>query len=239
MLNHIFNVFILDESCVQHQIQQNLKNYPSFRICGKSDSLDESFAKIKTELPDIIFMNIEHPTGQGFQLARELKAIGFMPKMIFLAKHDHLALQAIKHFAFDYLLKPIANYEFDQLIERIMYSLRNSSTDSITFSANRENKLRFIQKRDTLFIDPKDIIFCKAQGCYTELYLDNSRIETVSHHLKEVVNSLDGRFQRLGRSVVINRNYLSKVDRLNHMIIFEKSAKTFTLPVSSRLIHQV
>jgi len=239
MINRNLKVYIVDDFAGQSKIEKALKRYPCLRLSGKSKTIEDASNHITKALPEIIFINIDLPKNRRFQLADSLLTMGHLPYMIFLSKNDHLACEAIKHFAFDYLVKPISDCEFDKLMERIGFSIRNTNNLNTISHNNGHSKLKFIQKRNTVFIDPSKIIFCKAQGCYTEIYLDNNQVETVSHHLKEIIESLDDNFQRLGRSIVINRDYLSKVDRINHVVTFEKSEKSFSLPISPRLVHLV
>jgi DNA-binding LytR/AlgR family response regulator len=104
---------------------------------------------------------------------------------------------------------------------------------------HKPEKLRFNQKGKTIFIDPDEIIYCMADGNYTKIFIDDTRTEVVSTHLKQVVDLLTGDFQRLGRSLIINRKYLSKIDRSRQLLEFRKLNQDFVLQVSPALIHKV
>ena len=103
----------------------------------------------------------------------------------------------------------------------------------------KPEKLRFNQKGRTIFIDPGEIVYCKAEGNYTEIFIDEYQSEIVSHHLKDIMELLDGSFQRLGRSLIIHKTYLSKIDREHRTLEFKKQDQLITIPVSSRQLHNI
>jgi two-component system, LytTR family, response regulator len=81
------------------------KNFPSIVIKGLAENINEAYELINSVQPDLVFLDIEMPGGNAFQLLEKFKQIDF--KIIFTTAYDQFALRAIKFSAVDYLLKPI------------------------------------------------------------------------------------------------------------------------------------
>lgn len=244
MKNGFFNVLIIVENqSVGNQIKAHLNRHKAFKIMGIAESIGNTLEIINNEIPDIIFIDLEIGRRSGFKFVKKINELVPIPKVVFIAEYDHFALMAIKFSAFDYILKPIAEYEFDELVEKLITRSISSNQlfeiGDILNQNSKSKKIRFNQKRVTIFIDPEDIIYCKANGSYTEIFIDEKHSEIVTHNLKDVSKQLDQNFERLGRSLLFNKRYLSKIDRINHLILFEKNQRIFSISVSPRLVRLV
>jgi len=242
--SNLFKALIVDdELCSREQVTYHLDRHNEAQIIGSVDSVDEALKIIEKDIPDIIFLDIDMPKKDGFELVEEIAGLKPMPCIVFVTAYNQYGIQAIKHFAFDYILKPIAKDEFDEAIkkfhERALEMDFQKEIAGLLSQFHKPQKLRFEQKGRTIFIDPEEIVYCKAEGNYTEIYLGEYQFEIISHHLKEVMEMLEGSFQRLGRSLIINKTYLSKIDRTHHFLEFRKHDRAFTLLVSARVIHKM
>jgi DNA-binding LytR/AlgR family response regulator len=240
----LFTALIVDdEENGREQVAYHLNRHKDARIVGSVDSVDAALKILDSEIPDIIFLDIEMPKKNGFELVEEIAGLKPMPRIVFVTAYDQYAIQAIKHSAFDYILKPIAKGEFDEVLEK--FRQRAPETDlqkeisGLLSKFRKPGKLRFNQKGQIIFIDPAEIVYCKADGNYTEIYTGENQFELVSQHLKDVMEQLNEDFQRLGRSLIINRTYLSRIDRIHQLVEFSKHEMTFTLPVSARVMHNI
>lgn len=232
-----------DEMHGRDQIIYHLNRHQDTQVIAAVGSVDEAMLAMKKDTPDIIFLDIDMPKKNGFDLIREMNGIKPIPTIVFVTAYDQFAIKAIRASAFDYILKPIARDEFDEMLEKFR---RKSSEDDLTEGmANlltqfrKPEKLRFNQKGKTIFIDPDEIVYCRADGNYTEIFMDEAHKEVVSHHLSQVDDLLIGDFLRLGRSLIINRKYLSKVDRSRQIIEFRRLNQVIELPVSLSLLQKI
>ena len=244
MSSAFFSALIIDaKSCVRMQVKSHLKRHFFIKIIGMVDSTEAAQNIIANNLPDIVFIDIEIARRNEFKFVREIQRIITKPLIVFLADYDQYALLAIKNYAFDYIFKPIAQYEFDSVLEKLKEKLAErvglNGAIGLYNQSRIPNKIRFNQKRMTIFVNVDEIIYCKANGSYTEIFIDENHSEVVTHNLKDVAKQLDDNFERLGRSLIINKRYLSKVDRINHRVIFEKQHRMFSIPVSSKLVRLI
>jgi len=224
-------------------IKNHLERHRECKIIGAVSSVDEAILSMSEEIPDLILLDIDMPGKNGFDLVKAMERMHIYTTVVFVTAYEQYALEAIKHSAFDYILKPIRASEFDEMLvkyrEKLSKELMQQEATSMLNNLQKSEKLRFNQKGQTVFINPEDILYCKANGNYTVLYLDQDKTETVSHHLKEVQLLLGKDFQRLGRSTIFNKSFLVKIDRRKNVIGLKKGAFGISIPVSSRLMNQI
>ena len=239
-----FKALIVDDEIHgRDQVAYHLGRHEDTQIIAAVGSVDEAMVVIRRDTPDIIFLDIDMPDKNGFELIREMDGIRPVPTIVFVTAYDQFAIKAIRASAFDYILKPIARDEFDEMVEK--FRRKSSETDiseglaDLLTQFHKPEKLRFNQKGKTIFIDPDEIVYCRADGNYTEIFIDDTHKEVVSHHLRQVADLFIGDFQRLGRSLIINRKFLSKADRSRQLLEFRKHNQDFVLQVSPALIHKV
>jgi two-component system LytT family response regulator len=232
-----------DELSGREQIQHHLLKHNSIIITGIVASVDEALSFIRKKMPDVIFLDIDMPGKNGFDLVDELKTRDIQVEIVFVTAFDKYAIQAIKASAFDYILKPIDKEELNEVIKKLI-NKSHQAKDKYDFSQLfsryiKPQKLRFNQKGRTIFINPADIIYCHADGNYTQIFLGENESETISHHLKEVQQLLGENFQRIGRSTIFNKDYLVKIDKQNKKLELRKNSHCINIPVSSRRLNQI
>lgn len=114
------SVYILDdEPDAISRIQFLLKKYDLFRIIGTECSPVRAIPIIKSNRPDVLFIDIEMPEFSGFDVLEKIIDESYKPLVIFVTAYDKYAIRAIKKSAFDYLLKPIDRDEMDALIGKL------------------------------------------------------------------------------------------------------------------------
>jgi two-component system, LytTR family, response regulator len=164
--------------------------------------------------PDVVFLDVNMPTMNGFELLDKLSHRDF--KLVFTTAHRDYAIDAIKHKAFDYLLKPISGADFSACLENL---LREHKQVEGTAKQPAQSMLELQVKDGIVFIKQKDIIRLQAARSYTEIFLDNGVKHVASRSLSEYETKLDPvLFFRIHKSHVVN---LAKVQKfVNHQGFF-------------------
>ena len=167
--------------------------------------------------PDFIFLDIEMPLLNGFDLLSKFETLFF--DVIFTTAYDSYALKAIKFSALDYLLKPISTEDLSAAIEKISKKLSNISMAQLQMATAIHNKQLpgtiALPTNDGLsFAAVSDIIFCTADGSYTKMnMIDNSEI-LLSKTLGDVDELLNEyHFFRIHNSSLINLKHVKKYIR--------------------------
>ncbi len=193
------------------------KNCKQIEIVGKADSMKTAYELITTLNPDLVFLDIEMPKGNAFDLLEKFKQINF--HIIFTTAYDHYAIKAIKFSAVDYLLKPIDPEELVAAIEKFESKLGQKSELNQQFKAllsnvRPENKLKKVGIPDgegLVFINLSDIIRCDSDGNYTYFLLTNGKRIVASRTLGEYEQLFsDDNFFRVHRSHLINLEHVKK-----------------------------
>lgn len=176
----------------------------------------EAITAINKLKPDCVFLDIEMPEMDGFQLLKSLKHRDF--DLIITTAFDNYAIKAFKVNAIDYLLKPI---DSDDLIESVAKIIKNKEKNLLGFELkkvlssilpeNNGGKISFPLSGKTIFVKAADIIYCKADGNYSNLFLNGDKKEMISKKLKEIEEMINnGGFYRVHNSYLVNLNYIKE-----------------------------
>lgn len=234
----MLNVIIVDdEERGIIALEKMIANYcPDLKVCGTARDITSAAALIRKEKPDAVFLDIEMPSGSGFDLLNMFEEIDF--EIIFVtAFHEH-AIKAIKFAALEYLLKPLNIGELKAAAEKLKkkkskntegYSLLKQSINS----PNPFQKIILNTASNFFFINLEDIIYCKAEDNYTWFVMKNDERYMVSRQLKEYEELFGGHnFFRIHKSYLINMNQVVKVNKKDGASVV--MANQEELPVSFR-----
>jgi Response regulator of the LytR/AlgR family len=195
---------LLERYCPQVQVQA---------ICNNGE---EALSSIRQLTPDLVFLDVEMPKMNGFEMLEQLTALSF--HLIFTTSFDQYALKAFRFSAVDYLLKPIDH-------EELILAVRKVSERSQIFipqqleillqrihqPSNAVNKIALPTMEGLQMIALNDILFCESDDNYTNLFLKNKKKIVISSTLKEIEFLLeDFAFTRVHRSYVANLNEIEK-----------------------------
>lgn len=166
-------------------------------------------------------------------MIRRLQDVNTDCNIVLVTGHKAFLHEAIKNAVFDYLLKPVDPHELKDTLERFnkYRARRKESRERESYN----NKIRFGTRSGAIFINPEEIVYCKAEGNYTRLVLNEHQSEMVSFnigHLEEMLNQ--PYLYRINRSYLINLNYLSRIDKANKLICFHKNYDVLTLKVNPK-----
>jgi len=211
-------IIVDDEPEARELLITLLDEYPNIIITAQSGSVDEALGFITANPPDIVFLDIHMPKKNGFDLTNSMRNLKIKSHIIFVTAYDQYAIQAFKHAAFDYLLKPINEEELRNTI--IRYQSENSKVDiaekmEVLYKAiNGTSRLRFTTRSGFTFINMHEIVYLEAEGNYTTIYLLNGKDETVTQSLGQIEEDLSANnFFRVNRSVIINLKFIARVNR--------------------------
>jgi two-component system, LytTR family, response regulator len=212
-------IIIDDEAKARRIMRMFLQEYcPTVEVVAEVESVSEGVKAIQKHQPDVVFLDIEMPGYNGFQLLDFFETIDF--EIVFATAYSEYAIKAFQVSAIDYLLKPI---QIDQLIAAVQKVEHSRAMNTIqqrlaTLQANmserRIQRIILPLSDGSLFIDLKDIICLKAEGSYVQFYLADGNKILVSKNLKEYEEQLttaEG-FFRTHRSYLVNTHHVQRVN---------------------------
>jgi two-component system LytT family response regulator len=198
-------------------------------------SVDAAYSELKHFYPDIIFLDIKMPGKDGFSFIQDLPVSTRINKIVFVTAYDQFAIKAIKNQAFDYLLKPVNRKELKQCLTRFIESSKANiiieTPVKIIESRERLTRIRVNTRTGTLFINPVDILFCKAEGNYTTVCTGKKQ-HLCSMNLGKVAELLPlNGFIRVGRSYIVNFEYITMLDRKESTVLLVRDGESATIKI--------
>lgn len=215
----INTILIDDELDGLEDLKESVEKYcPEISVQGTFQVPGEGMEAIKKIKPDLVFLDVQMPGMSGFDLLKKLSPTSF--NVIFVSAYDRYAIKAIKFSALDYLLKPIDVDELIQAVSRVkeripplQYSVQSILQNS-QHKSGRIERLAVPSTDGIDFIDVRDIIYCKADSCYTYIYLTNHQTKLVTKILKDFEDMLtDSGFCRVHHSFLINLSHVKNYVR--------------------------
>lgn len=210
-------IIIDDEAKGRFALRQKLSDYcRDVFIAGEAEDGAEGLKLIAKHQPQIVFLDIEMPGMDGFEMLKRLPEKDF--HIIFTTAYDHYAIKAIKYAAFDYLLKPVDIEELRLAVERVQQQSSQSHTvkklEALEQNLNNKpqlNKIAIPTLDGLLFFNINDIIHLEAQSNYTAIHFINHARLLASRTLKDFEELLPTDiFFRTHHSHLINLNYIKR-----------------------------
>ncbi len=221
---HISTVIVEDEKNSQALLKELIEQYcESLKVVAIAGSVKDAIAYIEEHKPQIIFLDIELPDGDGFQVLEHFENPEF--EIIFTTAYDQYAMRAFKFSATDYLLKPVDIEELEEAVQRATKKVREGHSSETTnqlaallknIRGKQPELKRIVLPTSNGFtvVNPIDIIRCESDRNYTFIFLTDGRKILVSRTIKEYEELLeDYDFFRIHQSHLINLKYLKNYTR--------------------------
>ena len=208
------NAIIIEDEAIGRDILRNYisKYCPNVKLLGEASNIEEGQKLIEDNELDLVFLDVEMPYGSGFDLLEKIENQTF--ETIFVTAYDHYAIEALNSQATYYLLKPIS---IDELIKGVSMVTdikeKENELENVVLSPKTISSLSKItipQQDGFEVIAISDILFCKADDNYTEIYFENTK-KLVSKTLKHFEDLLkESSFVRVHKSYLVNVNEIVK-----------------------------
>jgi two-component system LytT family response regulator len=208
-----------DEANAREFLRSRLHDVaPEVQVLAQASNIDEAQRLITQHAPRLVFLDVEMPGGDGFELLRRLGRWDF--DVVFTTSFQHYAIQAIRFSALDYLLKPVQAEELRAAIDRhkahqsaARPEVQQHFLSNIAERDERALKLTITHGDRTHAIAPADIAWCQADDNYTALHLADERRFVSARTLKDYDEMLTPLgFIRVHKSALVNRSHVDGID---------------------------
>lgn len=217
------SLIIDDEVLARDVIRTFVQHDHSIEIADEAANGSEAVVKILQTKPDVIFLDIQMPELDGFEVLREVWP-HHQPFVVFTTAYDQYALRAFEVNAIDYLLKPFDEIRFHQSLGRLKERLSQKSQPRIEELVNnllrdqREKEENYLQRilvkeaGKMYLVKTEDITHFSADGNYISVYTP-LKVYTIYESLGSLENRLDPSIMvRVGRSNIVNMNYITELE---------------------------
>jgi two-component system LytT family response regulator len=240
----IRTIIIDDEPSSVNVLSLLLKKHckDNVQIVATTNSPHLGKSLIEEHQPDLIFLDIEMPGMSGIDLLRSFSEPNF--RFVFITAFDAYAVEAFRLSAVDYLLKPVEGDDIVRVIEKIKKDIRkNENTINIQLQnlekllqqnhSASESKIGIGMADKIVFINISEILYCEAQGAYTNVHIQNGEKIVASKSIGEFELQLSSqKFFRIHHSTLINLNHVKEFQRFDGgYVVMENNTK---LEVSQR-----
>lgn len=222
-----------DEKDARRLISAYLKGNPNVEAVAESPGVEDALFKVVSMSPDLIFLDMKMPERNGTELLELLDKKGLHCHVVVISGDQDSAIGAIKNSVYDFLLKPVRKKDITRVIEKFRARTTVSLDQKlirILENMGDDETIRITSASSHVIVNPAEIVYCKADGSYTTIYLDNGGIQVANVNLGKIAEMLSAlRFYRINRSYLINLDKLSKIDWAGYSCILTCGKKKIRL----------
>src|SRR5687768_8332079 len=153
-----------DEPAARRGVRQLLAAFPEFTVAGECRNGAEALAALEASAPDVVFLDIQMPGIDGFEVIRR-RSVERMPEVVFLTAFDQFAIRAFAVEALDYLVKPVSEARFAATMKRLMKRLQSPAT------ATPDEIIMVTTSRGVTALNAGEIDWIEASGNYAQLWV--------------------------------------------------------------------
>jgi two-component system LytT family response regulator len=232
----IQSIVIDDEQHCIRSILSDLQQYcPSIEVLDACSSAKDGIMAIKKLKPDLVFLDVEMPWMNGFEMLEILGEINF--SIIFTTAHDEFAAKAFRISAVDYLLKPIDANDLKTAVQKVEQKMEEGGSMQHISNLLRnmrqssaDQKIALPQREGYEFVDISTIIYCQAEGAYTKIFIDEKKPMLISRTLGDVEELLSPEiFQRIHHSTLVNVSYITQFLRTDGGYVVLKNGEKLSV----------
>ena len=233
-MNKKLNIVLVDDEQDSSELLkiQLETYYPFIGQISTFSNPEVALLEIPKLAPDLVFLDIEMPTMNGFQLLEQLNPRNF--KVIFVTAFNQYAIKAFRFNAIDYLSKPLEAIELNEAIIKAIAApaitedqIRNGQ---IQMKGEAPKQIALHTQHGVSFIDLSDIVYVEASNNYSKLFMADGKQNTISKTLKDVQDVLEeSHFLRIHRQYIININQVKGFNKTDSIITMNNNAE---LPVA-------
>jgi two-component system LytT family response regulator len=231
MMQTIKALLVDDEPKLLKVLEMKLERYcPSVTVVATAGDITQAKTALEKCTPDLVFLDIAMPGGNGFDLLRQLTSINF--EIIFVTGFNDYALDALKISAVDYLLKPVNTQDLIKAVHKA--STRIEGRQKIQLYDNLRHNLNHLGDQETQvaipgsqsydFVPVRDIVRCEGWQKYTKIYLTDGSCIISSYNIGVFVDLLKSYgFYSIHKSHFINIQLISKYQSDGTLVMRDSS----------------
>lgn len=226
-------IIIIDD---EHKAREALKGFINYLLPKNNfeiilcSSVKEGVAAIEKYIPDLVFLDIEMPEANGFELFEQVNKESF--EVVFVTAYSEFMEKSVNEIGcFGYLYKPVAREKLLKIFER--FNEKTPDKKYLKF-VNKDSKKRMMVELD-------NILFCKADNTYSDIYLKDGSKHTLTQALGSLEDKLPKQFVRTHRSFIVNLNHVESFENKTHKLFLKPNSfkEKQIIPVSDTYKHLI
>lgn len=201
-------VIVEDSRLARNELKELLKPHTNIELVGEAENVDMGFELIQNTRPDLLFLDINMPEKDGFEL---LELLDEVPITIFTTAFDEYAIKSFEYNALDYLLKPINQKRFDRAIEKARDQLEGKGNEPQTQKLTASSQIFIKDGEKCWLIKIGEISHFEIVGNYSRVFFNDEK-PMLYKSLNQIEEKLpDTNFFRVNRQQIVNTNFIKNV----------------------------
>lgn len=205
-------VIVDDERLARAELTQLLGEYDDVQIIGEAKNVDEATDLLKEKDADVVFLDIQMPEKNGFELLEQLPAC---PDVVFVTAYDEYAIKAFEVNALDYLLKPVDPKRLSETLDKLrprISSEKEENSDEKPDKLSISDRIFIKDGEKCWFVELDKVRMFESEGNYVKVHFDNFR-PLILRSLNNLEDRLDSKhFFRANRKYIINLKWVSRIE---------------------------
>ncbi len=228
-MNRVKAILVDDEDFNLKSLQLKIeKLFPEIDIIGCYQSPEEAIKAIDINTPDILFLDIQMPRINGFELLSFIKEINF--QVIFVTAYNEYAVDALQKQAVGYILKPIDNERLKSTVNRALSKIELNNENEmntrlvqiLSKETSQKNKLIVPTVKGVSFLNQDDILYLEGYEGYTKIHTAGSESLLSSYSLGKFESQLISQFIRCHKSYIVNLSCIKEFENEGFLILTNK-----------------
>jgi two-component system, LytTR family, response regulator len=215
-----------DEAPARRKLLRLLRDESTLEIVGEADNAESAIAAIEKYRPDLVFLDVQMPGADGFDVLRAISGNGDgraadAPRFVFVTAHDHYAVKAFEVHAFDYLLKPVGEDRFREVLRRAREQHKKNGDvsekglrgliDEVLRERGFSDRLLIREESRAYFVNVRDISWIECERNYLILHA-GAKSHTMRGTLDSIEELLDPKlFARVNRSSIVRLDAIKEM----------------------------
>jgi len=241
MNENLFKVLIVDdEPEARNLLRSLLSEIKNVSVVGEAENSEHALYLLVEHYPNLIFMDINMPGKTGMDLVHLMKNRNVDVPVVFISAFKEYAIDAIRNGVYDFLLKPVSKEDLQMVIEKHKtLNIKDLPVRlmEVLASIKEETKIKINSRNSYILLDPSEIIYCSREEGSTSIFLRNGKTELAETSLTKIENQISQfDFYQLGKSLLINLNYLRSIDKTKDTCTFLYNNSTWKVQTSHKSI---
>lgn len=225
-MNTITAILIDDEISNLKGLEQKLnKLFPNVKIQNTFQKPEDAISTLQTTQPDLVFLDIEMPRINGFQLLSQLQSISF--QVIFVTAYSEYAIEAFKQNAVDYVLKPIDDKDLIVAVDKAIVAIKTKTdlennhklVQLLSSTISNNNKIIVPTQKGMSFIPQEEVLHLEGYDGYTKIHLTNSTTIISSYNIGKFEKLLNQVFFKCHKSHIINLEKVRHFENEGYLVL--------------------
>ncbi len=199
-----------DERLARTELRRLLNPFKEITVVGEAVNAEDALNKITELNPELIFLDIQMPGKNGFEMLEELDSV---PTVVFTTAYDEYALKAFEYNAMDYLLKPIEPQRLEDTVKRLLEKNKKDKIEADDTPVLTENDQVFVKDGDRCwFVKLSTVRLFESEGNYVRLYFEDNK-PLILRTLNYLDERLDNKaFFRANRKHIVNLKWIDSIE---------------------------